>query len=955
MTIGIMIARAFALLRAFSQAPRKAVVPECGHNHAMRPVAIAAFVFAACVAGAAAADIGRWTTNGPYGGNVTTLAVDPQTPTNLYAAGFSGIYKSSDGGAHWAVASNGIADTTVAAIAIDPQTPATLYAGSVQGGGLLRSTNGAASWTPIGPTLVRTIAINPKVTSTLLVSQQQNGMSRSTDGGATWTRLVVGNASGSAQFRAIAFDPVTPSTIYAGEQTTGIYKSTDGGTTWSSANTGLGGPIIQILALAIDPKTPATLYASASTSTGGGLYKSTDGAATWTQVLNDKSGLLVIQSIAIDAQTPSTVRIGTFSAGVMTSIDGGASFAASSASLPKYGVNVVAINPTNPAVVYAATTNGIFTTTTSGAGWSAANNGLALTSVTAVTVDPSSPTTIYAGTRTSGIFKTTDGGATWASIYTGLGQTGNAASSVPQVAAIAIDPQTRSTLYAATQTTQSSGVLKSTDGGATWTPRASNLPLYANFISLAIDPKSPTTIYAGADGPGVYKSTDGAATWSPANGFPGGGNVQVFGLAFGNTTPPSLWAAVNTINGEGIVNTVDGGTTWSASYPGFDTTHGAVAVAQFLRATVGLPALTFGTFNAFFPPYAPWPVPVGVDASDCPPITTIVGDPSAAATIYVAGACGVLKGSNDGADLVAMSTGLPNQQVNALAITPSGNTLYAGLAAGGVYAWTSGDAPAAANYSGLWWNAPGGSESGWGINFAHQGDTIFATWYTYGLDGKPLWFVVGANKAAPNVYTGNLYTGTGPAFNAVPFDPSKVSPTQVGAATLTFADNNAASFAYTIDGTTQTKPITRQQFGTSMPVCTWGAQPNLALATNYQDIWWNAPGGSESGWGVNLTHQGDTIFASWFTFGLDGNPLWLVVGASKTASNVYAGDLYSGAGPPWNSTPFDPSKVAPVKLGSATLTFADGNSASFAYTVNGVAQTKQIARQVFAPPGTICQ
>jgi len=41
--------------------------------------------------------------------------------------------------------------------------------------------------------------------------------------------------------------------------------------------------------------------------------------------------------------------------------------------------------------------------------------------------------------------------------------------------------------------------------------------------------------------------------------------------------------------------------------------------------------------------------------------------------------------------------------------------------------------------------------------------------------------------------------------------------------------------------------------------------------------------------------------------------------------------------------------------GAATFTFADGNHGSFAYTVNGIAQTKTITRQVFHPPGTLCR
>ena len=60
-------------------------------------------------------------------------------------------------------------------------------------------------------------------------------------------------------------------------------------------------------------------------------------------------------------------------------------------------------------------------------------------------------------------------------------------------------------------------------------------------------------------------------------------------------------------------------------------------------------------------------------------------------------------------------------------------------------------------------------------------------------------------------------------------------------------------------------------------------------------------------------------------------------------------------GPPFNASPFDPSKVVETQVGTATLTFANGNSASFAYTVNGTTQTKAIARQVWAPSGTVCK
>jgi hypothetical protein len=258
------------------------------------------------------------------------------------------------------------------------------------------------------------------------------------------------------------------------------------------------------------------------------------------------------------------------------------------------------------------------------------------------------------------------------------------------------------------------------------------------------------------------------------------------------------------------------------------------------------------------------------------------------------------------------------------------------------------------NYEGPWWNAPAGSESGWGINLAHQGDTIFASWFTYDLSGKGLWLVMTASLTATGVYTGTLFQTTGPPFNSVPFNPSQVIGIAVGTGTLTFADLNTGTFAYTVNGVTQTKSITRQIFD-QPPTCTFGIQTDLTLAYNYQDLWWAAPAGSEMGWGVNLTHQGDTIFATWFTYDLDRTPLWLFVTALKSAQGVYGGTLYRTTGPPFNSVPFDPTKVAGSPVGTATITFTDGNTGTFNYTVNGITQSKTITREVFTAPGTVCQ
>ena len=239
----------------------------------------------------------------------------------------------------------------------------------------------------------------------------------------------------------------------------------------------------------------------------------------------------------------------------------------------------------------------------------------------------------------------------------------------------------------------------------------------------------------------------------------------------------------------------------------------------------------------------------------------------------------------------------------------------------------------APNFEGSWWTAPAGSESGWGLNFAHQGDVIFATVFTYDATGKTWWLSMTANRIGNNVFSGTLYETRGPAFNTVPFDSKAVAYHAVGTGTLDFSDANNGTFSYNVNGIAQSKPITRTVFG-NLPICTASAtQSDLLAATNYQDIWWAAAGTGETGWGLHFTHQGDIIFATWFTYDFDGSPLWLSATAQKAAPGVYSGTLYRTTGPAFGTVPFDPAKVVRSPVGNATLTFGNGDNATFAYSV----------------------
>lgn len=262
--------------------------------------------------------------------------------------------------------------------------------------------------------------------------------------------------------------------------------------------------------------------------------------------------------------------------------------------------------------------------------------------------------------------------------------------------------------------------------------------------------------------------------------------------------------------------------------------------------------------------------------------------------------------------------------------------------------------PGPANYQGLWWASPAGSEAGWGLNLAHQDEVIFATWFTYDEAGQPLWLSMIANRTTGQAFTGTLLEQAGPPFDAVPFNPGRVRSVAVGTGTLTFTDLGSGTFETVVAGVRRTTTITRQAFGT-LPTCTFALFNDLAPAYNYQDLWWASPAGAESGWGLNVAHQGDTIFATWFTYARDGTATWLAATLPRTGAGVYKGTLVRTTGPPFGSSPFDPAKVVVTDAGTATLTFTNGNAGTFAYTLDGVTQTKAITRQVFRSPGTVCQ
>ena len=94
-----------------------------------------------------------------------------------------------------------------------------------------------------------------------------------------------------------------------------------------------------------------------------------------------------------------------------------------------------------------------------------------------------------------------------------------------------------------------------------------------------------------------------------------------------------------------------------------------------------------------------------------------------------------------------------------------------------------------------------------------------------------------------------------------------------------------------------------------------------AASVESQELWWNAPANSESGWGIIFAQQGSVIFASWFAYDVNGKSWWLSMTANKTGSSP---DTYRGS-----TVPCNPSLVTRTLVGSGTLTFNDVNRGGF--------------------------
>ncbi|HXR96474.1 MAG TPA: hypothetical protein VN709_01400 [Terriglobales bacterium] len=330
-----------------------------------------------------------------------------------------------------------------------------------------------------------------------------------------------------------------PNRFYMGTAGGGVWESDTYGQTWRNISdkdfkTG------SIGAMAIAPSNSKVIYVGTGDSaprntvlTGAGMYKSTDAGQTWTHIGLDDTH--IITWIAIDPNNPDVVYVAALGhlfapnpeRGIYKTTDGGQSWKKVLFVNPDTGAIAMAMDPTNPNVVYAAM-------------WQMFR----------------SHWTFSSGGPGSGIYKTTDGGANWTNIShrpglpTGIfGRIG--------IAVAPTDPKVVYALIQADYKGQAGGLFRSDDGGENWSLINNSMDITQRafyYMNVFVDPKDANTIYL--PNVGVYISHDQGKTLTALR--PPHGDNHVFWV---NPNNPQIFIEGND---GGATVTVDGGKTFSS-------------------------------------------------------------------------------------------------------------------------------------------------------------------------------------------------------------------------------------------------------------------------------------------------------------------------------------------------------------------------------------------------------
>ncbi len=512
--------------------------------------------------------------------SATDLAMNPDSPSVLYAAighifgsPSNGVYKSTDGGDSWSKLAGGLPTATMGriSVAVAPSQPARLYAmltypSDASGGGaslygVYRSDNSGATWTRLNNApsglqatygwYLSIIGVHPSDSAHVYIG----GLNfvRSYDAGATWLDVTPPHVD----MHAVTWD--ANGALVVGEDG-GVHRSWDDGNGWEQLNMGLG--VIQCYAgLSTHSQQEQRLFIG--TQDNGTLNRAPAGEdGIWISALGGDGGWT-----QADPQNPAIVFAEYQGTGnLFKSADIGYSYSFSGTGISTGDRNCFMppylMKPTDSnKMLYGS--HRIYRSVNKGANWTPVSGDLTgggTAAIRSMALAPSNPDVVYAATNDGRIQRSNDFGSTWTLVKTGV-------DAWPRITReLFVAPNDPLTVYLAEGNYGQEQVQRSTDGGVTWEALDANFPdIPAATIAVDVRGTRPV-IYVGAED-GLYRSVDEGASWHRYGvGLP---KTPVIDLALelgrarliACTQGRGLWKIAiglpGDLNGDGAVNAFD--------------------------------------------------------------------------------------------------------------------------------------------------------------------------------------------------------------------------------------------------------------------------------------------------------------------------------------------------------------------------------------------------------------
>jgi photosystem II stability/assembly factor-like uncharacterized protein len=377
-------------------------------------------------------------------------------------------------------------------------------------GGMTPDTFSGLKFRLIGPAVasgrVMSIAVNPRDKFEYYVGVASGGVWKTVNDGTTWTPVF--DKEGSYSIGWITLDPNDPAVVWVGTGESnsqrsvsygdGIYRSDDGGKNWTNLGLKKSEHIGRVV---IDPRDSKVVYVAAEGPLWGpggdrGLYKTTDGGKNWKAVLTISENTGVVD-VAIDPSNPDIVYAAAYQRRrhVFTLIDGGPESA-------------------------------IYKSTDAGASWNKLKSGLPTVDMGRIglAVSPADPNVVYAtieaGDGKGGVFRSDDKGATWE-------RRNEFDAGAMYYARVVADPKNVDRIFVMNVTMR-----ESLDGGKTL-HKVEETNHHGDDHMVWIDPEDTKHWIFGSDG-GMYETWDNAKNWEFKANLP---TVQFYDVAVDNALP----------------------------------------------------------------------------------------------------------------------------------------------------------------------------------------------------------------------------------------------------------------------------------------------------------------------------------------------------------------------------------------------------------------------------------